>query len=344
MEPSHIPTGDRPIASPRILLLAALLCAAPALPGGAPRTPPTPPRPVLTTTATVRTPLPAPSPSPAAIPAPARPASVPAQRVAVRAEDVPVDAAPRARAIAGVAHATTVRIGRMDVGAGELVVAAVAPDAYRPLAPQPVADERGVWDRLAEGDLAVMHEHAERLGLVLGTPVTLGGPEGVSVRVGALASNGLPPVADALVSRATGSRLGLDGVARTLLVALEDGAAPADVAHRLGTALGVEALVVPDPRAPDEVTPAAPQGRTVWDVLAGCESSGDWHANTGNGYYGGLQFLPESWWLVGGQGMPHEASREEQIRRAELLLARQGWVAWPVCSIRVGLRSGPAGG
>ena len=82
----------------------------------------------------------------------------------------------------------------------------------------------------------------------------------------------------------------------------------------------------------------------MWDVLAGCESSGDWHANTGNGYYGGLQFLPESWWLVGGQGMPHEASREEQIRRAELLLARQGWVAWPVCSIRVGLRSDPAGG
>ena len=338
VEPSFIPTGDRPIASPRILLLAALLCAAPALPGHAPTAPLTPPRPVLSTTATIHTPLPAPSPSPT----PVRPATVPAQRVAVRAEDVPVDAAARARAIEGVAHATTVRIGRMDAGAGELVVAAVAPDAYRPLAPQPVADERGVWDRLAEGELAVMHEHAERLGLSLGVPVTLGGPDGVTVRVGALASNGLPPIADALVSRATGSRLGLDEVAPTLLVAVEDAAAPADVAHRLGAVLGVDALVVPDPRAPREVTPAAPQGQTVWDVLAGCESSGDWQANTGNGYYGGLQFLPESWWLVGGQGMPHEASREEQIQRAELLLARQGWVAWPVCSIRVGLRPDPA--
>ena len=301
---------------------------------------------MLTTVASMGTPAPAPSPvvRPSPRPARTRPDSVPARRVAVRVDDAPADAVTRARAIAGVAHATAVRIGRLDVGGDQLVVAAVAPDAYRPLAPQPVADTRGVWDRLAEGELAVMHEHAARLDLALGAPVVLGGPDGVPVRVGALASNGLPPVAEALVSRSTGARLGLDAVAPTLLVAIEDDAAPADVAHRVGQVLGVEAQVVPDPRAPRPVTPAAPQGQTVWDVLAGCESSGDWHANTGNGYYGGLQFLPESWWMVGGQGLPHEATREEQILRAERLLALQGWKAWPVCSIAVGLRPDPAAG
>jgi LysM repeat protein len=76
----------------------------------------------------------------------------------------------------------------------------------------------------------------------------------------------------------------------------------------------------------------------TWEALAECESSGDWSINTGNGYYGGLQFLPSSWEAVGGQGMPHEASKAEQIQRAELLLAEQGWGAWPACSSQLGLR------
>ncbi|MEU7529919.1 transglycosylase family protein [Saccharothrix sp. NPDC042600] len=68
-----------------------------------------------------------------------------------------------------------------------------------------------------------------------------------------------------------------------------------------------------------------------WDVVAACESGGDWSINTGNGYYGGLQFLPSTWRANGGQGMPHEASREEQIRVAENVLQTQGINAWPVC-------------
>ena len=76
----------------------------------------------------------------------------------------------------------------------------------------------------------------------------------------------------------------------------------------------------------------------VWDRLAQCESGGNWQINTGNGYYGGLQFSLSSWRGVGGSGYPHQNSREEQIKRGELLLARQGWGAWPACSLKLGYR------
>ncbi|HIA91638.1 TPA: LysM peptidoglycan-binding domain-containing protein [Candidatus Saccharibacteria bacterium] len=77
---------------------------------------------------------------------------------------------------------------------------------------------------------------------------------------------------------------------------------------------------------------------SVWDKLAQCESSGNWSINTGNGYYGGLQFSLSSWQFVGGSGYPHQASKQEQINRAEKLLAIQGWGAWPACSAKLGLR------
>ncbi|WP_243754332.1 transglycosylase family protein [Labedaea rhizosphaerae] len=77
-----------------------------------------------------------------------------------------------------------------------------------------------------------------------------------------------------------------------------------------------------------------------WDAIAACESGGNWHANTGNGYYGGLQFSPGTWRANGGQGSPANASREEQIRVARNVLAGQGIGAWPVC----GRRGGGGGG
>ncbi|WP_433267842.1 transglycosylase family protein [Actinosynnema sp. CS-041913] len=77
---------------------------------------------------------------------------------------------------------------------------------------------------------------------------------------------------------------------------------------------------------------ASAQGSGVnWDTVAACESGGNWSINTGNGYYGGLQFLPSTWTANGGSGMPHQASREEQIRVAENVLDSQGINAWPVC-------------
>ena len=73
---------------------------------------------------------------------------------------------------------------------------------------------------------------------------------------------------------------------------------------------------------------------TVWDRVAQCESGGNWSINTGNGYYGGLQFSQGSWNAAGGSGSPANASREEQIRVAENLQSTQGWGAWPSCSSR----------
>jgi len=89
-----------------------------------------------------------------------------------------------------------------------------------------------------------------------------------------------------------------------------------------------------DRRARAEQEPAS----GVWDRVAECESGGNWSINTGNGYYGGLQFSLSSWRAVGGSGYPHESSRAEQIRRAEMLLDLQGWGAWPSCSRQLGLR------
>lgn len=81
---------------------------------------------------------------------------------------------------------------------------------------------------------------------------------------------------------------------------------------------------------------AAPD--SAWDKLAQCESGGNWKINTGNGYYGGLQFNPTTWRAFGGKGLPHQASREEQIAVAEKTLAAQGWNAWPSCSRKTGVR------
>ena len=75
-----------------------------------------------------------------------------------------------------------------------------------------------------------------------------------------------------------------------------------------------------------------------WDGVAQCESGGNWGINTGNGYYGGLQFSMSTWQAMGGSGNPANASRGEQIAVAERVLASQGWGAWPSCSSQLGLR------
>ncbi len=79
-------------------------------------------------------------------------------------------------------------------------------------------------------------------------------------------------------------------------------------------------------------------GSSVWDRLAQCESSGNWSINSGNGFYGGLQFTLSTWRAYGGSGMPNQASRAEQIRVAQKVQAGQGWGAWPACSSKLGLR------
>ena len=91
--------------------------------------------------------------------------------------------------------------------------------------------------------------------------------------------------------------------------------------------------------------PAAPApaanyagGSSVWDALARCESGGNWAINTGNGYYGGLQFNLGTWQAYGGTGLPSNASRETQIAVATRLRdANGGYGAWPACSASLGL-------
>jgi uncharacterized protein YabE (DUF348 family) len=76
-------------------------------------------------------------------------------------------------------------------------------------------------------------------------------------------------------------------------------------------------------------------GSSVWDAIAACESGGNWATNTGNGYYGGLQFNLSTWHAYGGSGRPDQNSREAQIAVAERVRAASGgYGAWPVCGSR----------
>ena len=76
-----------------------------------------------------------------------------------------------------------------------------------------------------------------------------------------------------------------------------------------------------------------PSNDACWDRLSGCEAGGNWATNTGNGYYGGLQFDLGSWQGAGGSGYPHQASRAEQIKRGKIWYDMNGgWRSWPGCS------------
>jgi hypothetical protein len=76
----------------------------------------------------------------------------------------------------------------------------------------------------------------------------------------------------------------------------------------------------------------------VWDSIAQCESGGNWAENTGNGYYGGLQFSVGTWQSYGGSGLPSNASRLTQIAIATKVRdASGGYGAWPACAASLGL-------
>ncbi|MCE3550576.1 transglycosylase family protein [Pseudonocardia sp. RS11V-5] len=81
---------------------------------------------------------------------------------------------------------------------------------------------------------------------------------------------------------------------------------------------------------------------STWDAVAQCESGGNWSTNTGNGFYGGLQFTQSTWNAFGGSGSAANASKSQQIAVAEKVLAAQGWNAWPVCSKKAGATGQPA--
>jgi uncharacterized protein YabE (DUF348 family) len=128
-----------------------------------------------------------------------------------------------------------------------------------------------------------------------------------------------------------------------------------DVTFAIATTNGVEtgrlpvANVVVEPARdavlrvgakPGTEVPPVSMGAT-WDSLSQCEAGGNWAINTGNGFYGGVQFDQNTWERNGGLRYAQRAdlaTREEQIAIAEVTRARQGWGAWPTCSGRLGVR------
>ena len=115
-------------------------------------------------------------------------------------------------------------------------------------------------------------------------------------------------------------------MARAATAAISAGSAPA------ASASAAQA----GPAAPVQATSAAPafSGGVNWAGIAACESGGSWSANTGNGFYGGLQFTQQTWLANGGgqyAASANLASPAQQIAVAERVLASQGIGAWPVC-------------
>ncbi|MBX7450806.1 transglycosylase family protein [Mycolicibacterium sp. 3033] len=132
---------------------------------------------------------------------------------------------------------------------------------------------------------------------------------------------GMPGTQDVTfaVARVNGVETGRMPVANVIVVPARDGVL------RIGAKPGTE------------VPPVSNPGQ--WDALARCEAGGNWAINTGNGFFGGVQFDQNTWERNGGLRYAQRAdlaTREEQIAIAEVTRARQGWGAWPVCSGRIG--------
>jgi hypothetical protein len=108
------------------------------------------------------------------------------------------------------------------------------------------------------------------------------------------------------------------------------------LAATMGRAITAPPPLPPPPPPPPVQSPTLPHD-SVWRSLSLCESGGNWQRDSGNGYYGGLQFSLPTWQSVGGPGMPHEQPPDLQIEMARRLQARQGWDAWPACANRLGL-------
>ena len=109
-------------------------------------------------------------------------------------------------------------------------------------------------------------------------------------------------------------------------------AAPVLAASGLAAALALTDAAV--------ASSAASAGGSIaqFERLASCESGGRWNINTGNGYYGGLQFHLATWRGLGMGGYPHQASKAAQIAAGQKLHSQRGWQPWPACSRKLGLR------
>ena len=167
----------------------------------------------------------------------------------LRVQVADASAVRRIRKMKGVSFATVMHVGTVPVGQNRMPVkvAAVNPLEFRRLTPQVTADAVAVWQRIAEGDAAFTHDSGNRLQAQLGSFVPAGS-EGFTLRVGAYASNGIPPVADALVTPETAQELGLRGQAQ-VLVSLRKGSDPKEVARRIGRIARSQVQIIEEPQA-----------------------------------------------------------------------------------------------
>lgn len=160
-----------------------------------------------------------------------------------------------ALAVPGVQHLTGAveQQVTVDAPAGQAPVRllVVDPAAFRPLTPESTAQTKAVWERLLDGEMVVRHDVAQHLQLELGGTVPITGPSGqaVPIRVGAFASNGAPPLADAIVPWEVGGRLGAQSP-NLLVIAVTDDTEPSSVGQQVVSALGG-----------GEVTPVQPPQR-----------------------------------------------------------------------------------
>jgi hypothetical protein len=118
---------------------------------------------------------------------------------------------------------------------------------------------------------------------------------------------------------------------------------PSNHARNIGLATAPLAAAIPFAMT----SPAQAATTNTWERLASCESGGNWHINTGNGYYGGLQFNDGTWDGNGGDKYASRAdlaTKAEQIAIAEKILDARGWSPWPACSSKLGLGRADAAG
>jgi hypothetical protein len=176
-------------------------------------------------------------------------------------------------------------------------------------------------------------------GLVLLTPLTARSATSMAVEI----ADVLLPVDAPKIETDRGGLSGRQGLMVASMTEqnepedLHPGAVPTPAAAPMEATLHSIAARTAAP-APQRVVTYA--GNSVWDDLARCESGGNWAINTGNGYYGGLQFSLGTWQQYGGAdyaAYPHQASREEQILVAERLRAARGYAPWPACRAKLGL-------
>jgi Transglycosylase-like domain len=253
-------------------------------------------------------------------------------------------AADQARAAAQAADAAAQQ-AQADLGDARVAVARFARDSYMAGSTVP-----GLAGLLTAGDPGQMVERAALLAAAgqhrsdVLVAVTVAGQRAADLQVAARAAveegDRLRREAEAALGSAESERAAAVQQAADLQTAQAAMQTRLDQARSSLVALTAQRSAAQRTVAPGPTSPAPPSGGPVqdpahdWDAVARCESGGNWSINTGNGFYGGLQFTSSTWSAFGGGAYAPRAdlaSRSQQIAIAEKVLAAQGPGAWPTC-------------